>query len=95
MRVYTREKESQKLPSNKDLVNRGGYRHNGVHHPGQGSAEVESKFRYVCMYTDDNPNNKYYGSSSENTVKETISMVLLKQFTHPSKKWLLSCHFED
>ena len=53
------------------------------------------------MFSDQSPNfdayekNRNYGFSSEPLVPETINIVLLTQFTHPTKKWLLSIHFED
>jgi len=96
MRLYIRDK-ADRPPINKDLVSkrRPNSMHSNVGQQSQKTGVTESKFRYVCMYTDETPNNIHYGTSTEHTVKETISMILLTQFTHPSKKWLFSCHFED
>ena len=35
------------------------------------------------------------GGTDQPVITETISMVWLTQYTHPTKKWLLSLHFDD
>ena len=53
------------------------------------------------MFSDKTPSfseqasNKNYDTAQEPQITETISMVLLTQYTHPTKKWLLSVHFEE
>ena len=64
-------------------------------------AAVGSQFEYVCMFSDQTPGfdqqteNKNYGFLQEPIVTETINMVLLTQFVHPTKKWLISIHHDD